>query len=88
MLEVIHGNGVTCFPYARQRADGHTGGIWQGVVDVVTAEGRRVVACPDFHLDPSEAQLDANVEALALAHASGPTEGLEGPLWGTKRRSR
>lgn len=75
LLEVIHGKDATYYPYARQRADGHTGGMWQGAVDVVTAEGRRVVACPTFHLDPSDAQLDANVEALVMAHASGDEGG-------------
>jgi hypothetical protein len=33
-----------------------------------------VVACAKFHLDPSEAQLDANVEALVMANASGDGE--------------
>ncbi|QHJ00081.1 hypothetical protein GT347_20115 [Xylophilus rhododendri] len=67
MLEIIPGRFATYFPYARQRATGRDDAPWQGCVDIVSEYGRTTFVCQNLHASAGDAQVDASVEALAMA---------------------
>lgn len=64
MFDVVRGGNALYFPTSRQRK---SGGAWEGVVQIVSAEGTEIHVCAACRDNADEAARDAVLDAILLA---------------------
>ncbi|MNV60313.1 hypothetical protein D3C71_1527720 [compost metagenome] len=64
MFDVIRGGNALFFPTSRQRK---SGGAWEGVVQIVSADGTEIHVCAACRDNSDEATRDAVLDAILLA---------------------
>jgi hypothetical protein len=64
MFDVIRGCNALYFPTSRQRK---SGGAWEGVIQIVSADGTEIHVCAACRDNADEAARDAVLDAILLA---------------------
>ena len=64
MFDVIRGDNALYFPTSRRR---RWGGTWEGVVQIVSADGTEIHVCATCRDNADEAARDAVLDAILLA---------------------